>query len=174
MTLFQEKYNTAPKKIQEVVSSEDTSEILADIALKNGIGDNGLGNPKLGRLVGNTLVGISHPKDFVPSLEKELSISNENAQNIAKEVNKKIFSQAKDELVVMYNLGNIAPPKKEIPPAPDTQTEKDPYNTSADLFEKKLQRSAVLQEKGFSPKTETSIEKSSTPAQSDSYREFVE
>ncbi|MCK5027030.1 MAG: hypothetical protein KAS07_01285, partial [Candidatus Pacebacteria bacterium] len=104
MSLFQEKYNISPQKIQEAVDSNDAPEILADIALKNHIGDMGLGNPILGRLVGEILVGLLHPKDFVPSLEKELEISNENARSIAKEVNEKIFSQVKDELIVMHNL----------------------------------------------------------------------
>ncbi len=173
MSLFQEKYNISPQKIQEAVDSDDVPEILADIALKNHIGDMGLGNPILGRLVGETLVGFLHPKDFVPSLEKELEISNENARSIAKEVNEKIFSQVKDELIVMHNLDGTHPPKKEVPPSPAAQTEKDVYNTSPELFEKKLQQSVVIQGEVTPQKKEAPIE-NPAPAQQDSYRESVE
>lgn len=172
MTLFQEKYAGSPGKIQGVVSSENASEVLADIALKNRIGDDGLGNPNLGRLVGHVLVGLLHPKDFVPSLEKELGVSGETARNIAKEVNEKIFSQVKDELIVMYNLDTMVT-KIEKPGSSALKTTKDTYNTPSDLLDKKLQQTVISQEKIKETKNEVSIEKPVPPKQ-DSYREIVE
>ena len=41
----------------------------------------------------NVLIGITHPKDFVPVLVEKLDIYREKAQEIAREVNRKIFSQ---------------------------------------------------------------------------------
>jgi hypothetical protein len=141
MSLFQEKYDNAPKGIQEVIDSDDVSEILADIALKNGVGDDGLGNPKLGRLVGYSLVGMLHPKDFIPNLEKDLGVSNETARTIAKDVNEKVFAPVKDLLVEMYGLGKINSSTSEPSPV-----QKTGYNTSPELFEKKLSGTVLMQE----------------------------
>lgn len=158
MTLFQEKYNAAPKKIQEVTASEETSTTLADIAVAHQVDEEGFGNPIIGRLVGQVLVGMLHPKDFVPSLEKELSVPKETAQKIAKEVNEKIFSQVKDELVKLHNLQQ--PSSTPQTPSPTQNNDEKPYSTPPELFEKKLKQNVVVT--------------TTTPQDSDSYREPID
>jgi len=103
--LFKDYYQNAPEKIQEWVDSFESSDLLAQIAANHGI-DNGkgVGNRELGRLSGQVLVGMLHPKDFVPSLVEKLNVPKEKAQEIAKEVNQKIFSPVKDLLIELYKL----------------------------------------------------------------------
>ncbi len=109
--LFKDHYQNAPQKIQEVVDSFETAETLAQIAADHSVDDNkGIGNRDLGRLTGRVLVGMLHPKDFVPSLVEKLEIPKERAQKIAKEVNQKIFSQVKDLLIELHGL-NPTPQK---------------------------------------------------------------
>ena len=103
--LFKDYYQKAPDKIQETVDSFETAEALAQIAADHTIDNNkGVGNRDLGRLTGQVLVGMLHPKDFVPALVEKLEISKEKAQKIAKEVNQKIFSQVKDLLIELHGL----------------------------------------------------------------------
>ena len=103
--LFKDYYQKTPKQIQEVVGSFETSETLAQIAVNHKVDNNkGVGNRDLGRLTGQVLVGMLHPKDFVPALVEKLEIPKERAQKIAKEVNQKIFSQVKDLLIEIYGL----------------------------------------------------------------------
>jgi hypothetical protein len=110
-------------------------------------------------LVGTVLLGDTHPKDFIPSLERELKISNEVARAIATEVNKKIFAPVKDLLIEMYQLGgtqeegiqtneDIDPRYLEPIPTgvaaviPEGLSEKN-YHTSHELFEQKLKQSII-------------------------------
>ena len=103
--LFKDYYQKAPQKIQETVDSFGTAEALAQIAADHSVDDNkGVGNRDLGRLTGQVLVGMLHPKDFVPALVEKLEIPKERAQKIAKEVNQKIFSQVKDLLIELHGL----------------------------------------------------------------------
>lgn len=147
--LFKDHYQNAPKKIQEIVDSFETSETLAQIAADHTIDNNkGIGNRDLGRLTGQVLVGMLHPKDFVPSLVEKLDIAKEKAQEIAKEVNQKIFSQVKDLLIEIHGL------KKD---------ESSPRIPLSDIKEnsthKKGSSEISVPQKPIAPETETELKK---------------
>jgi hypothetical protein len=157
--MFDEYYQKAPEKIQEVVDSYETAEILGDIAREHHIDVDGFGNPIVGRLTGRVLVGMIKPKDFIPSLEKELGVSNEMARAIAMEVNEKIFAPVKDLLMEVHGLGEVKKEEKQtaetmaseyLEPIPTgvagitaTGLSEKNYGTSHELFEQKLKQSII-------------------------------
>ncbi|MCK5592293.1 MAG: hypothetical protein KAI72_10095 [Candidatus Pacebacteria bacterium] len=100
----QEKFNQAPLKIQDIVMSVETSEILYGIEKKYEVYKEEDGFRILPKETTKVLIGITHPKDFVPSLVEKLDIPRERAQEIAKEINQKIFSPVKDLLIEIHGL----------------------------------------------------------------------
>ena len=175
--LFKDHYQNAPQKIQEVVDSFETAETLARIAADHSVDDNkGIGNRDLGRLTGRVLVGMIHPKDFVPSLAEKLDIKKDRAQEIAREVNQKIFSQVKNLLIEIHGLKNpsknsqtltseqapLTVPQKEkkippVPQAPAKQSSPKPTNP----FEEKLRQTFAIPSSETRNKEEGPIAESS-------------
>lgn len=91
----QEKFNQTPEEIQDIIMSVETSNLLLDIEKKYDVykeEKNGL--RILPKETTNVLIGITHPKDFVFVLAKELDISSEKAWEVAREVDQRIFAQA--------------------------------------------------------------------------------
>ena len=108
--LFKDYYQKVPQKIQEITDSFETSDTLAQIAIDHSVDNEGLANRELGRLTGQVLVGMLPPKNFVPALVEKLNIPKEKAQEIAKEINQKIFSQVKDLLIEIHGLKKTQKP----------------------------------------------------------------
>ena len=112
----QEKFNEAPLKIQDIVMSVETSETLYGIEKKYEVYKEENGLRILPKETTRVLIGITHPRDFVPVLMEKLDVPKEKAQEIAKEVNQKIFSQVKDLLIEIHGLKKTQTTTSETPP----------------------------------------------------------
>lgn len=173
--MFEEYYQKAPEEIRNVVDSSDTSDALGDIARKYGVDVNGFGNPVIGRLTGRILVGMTHPKDFVPSLEKELGVTDEIARAIVKDINDMIFANVKGLLIEIHGLNKGT--QQQAPssnPSPEDVVVKGlhgAHSTPPELFEKKLHQS-VLSHAPTQPPIQTKTAEPPKPSSSDDpYRE---
>jgi hypothetical protein len=144
----------------KILSSLDMGQVLVstdNIGTKYNLEE--LQRETFAYLIGTVLLGDTHPKDFIPSLEKELRVSNEVARAIATEVNEKIFTPVKDLLIEMYQLGgtreegvqtNEDVDPRYLEPIPtgvaavvtEGLSEKN-YHTSHELFEQKLKQSII-------------------------------
>ena len=110
----QEKFDQAPEKIQNIVLSVETSDALYEIEKKYDIYKEENNLRVLPKETTDVLIGLTHPKDFVPNLEKSFSIPKEKAREIAKEVNEKIFSLVKDLLIEIHGLKKTPQQAKEV------------------------------------------------------------
>ena len=163
--LYKIKYKTASQEILDVMRHENCIETLEKIWESNDISS----NKNRGRLsfeIGSVLLGITHPKDFIPNLEKELEVSSEVAKQIARDVNEKIFSQVKDTLIKIHNIGgqNNETSNNES----SVSTQEDENSTPPEEFEKKLQDTSSETEDSGEEETKE-VQQNTTP---DPYREL--
>ena len=104
------------EKVVEIISAEETSSLISDICEKNNLEDEKKIEDVAYR-VGLVLLGKLPPDSLASSLEREVGIEAELANNIAQEINQSVFSQIKEELSEFYE----ANPKKEEEPHKEPQ-----------------------------------------------------
>ncbi|MCK5096293.1 MAG: hypothetical protein KAR24_02990 [Candidatus Pacebacteria bacterium] len=171
---YAKKFEEAPEKIQNLIRLESTTACVASFEEFHNLNDTQRGN--LATLVGCVLLGITHPKEFIPTIEKELEISNEVAKQIAKEVNEKIFAQVKDILITTYNLDGQTNENSEDNRPSLSDIQEESFSTTPDGFEKKLQDTSSGKQKVTIPITKEEDTPNEEPPQqntpSDPYREF--
>jgi hypothetical protein len=112
--------NEEPKMISErvveLISAEETSSLISDICEKNDLEDEKKIEDVAYR-IGLVLLGKLPPDSLANSLEREVGMEAELANNIAQEINQSVFSQIKEELSEFYE----ANPEKEEEPQREPQ-----------------------------------------------------
>ncbi len=97
--------------MQEALSSEATGEVIQQIGDKNHLHLDTLG--KLVGVIGLVMRGLVHPRDFVNELITELSVSREQANEIAADVNQLIFEPIRDALMELHDTKTSDPLSRE-------------------------------------------------------------
>lgn len=171
--IYIEKYERAPKRIQNLMEYENSIDTLRYLWKTYSIEDHEQCQ-KLSFEIGCVLLGLTHPKDFIPQLVKEVGVTQEIARAIAKDVNEKIFAQVKDILIETYSLNKA--PQKTVSAEQNLQPQKPQgYSTPPAMFEKKLQQS-VLMSSGKNTSTQKPTGESTPPPvpKNDPYKELPE
>jgi hypothetical protein len=169
---FIKKYTGAPEEIQDIMGADSTVEVVARIEKINvlNIGQTG----QLASLIGYVLVGLLHPKDLVPTIEKDLGVTQETAAAIAKEINENIFTQVKDILIETYNLNETPNQPTPLPPVAELQQTPGGYSTQPEMFEKKLQHSVIASLGKNTEIKKTEENSDHTTRKTDLYKELPE
>jgi hypothetical protein len=94
--IFEDEFDSLPENIKEVLASPETATALEGLGKKFGIQLDQLDD--LFEQVGFVLLGITLPRDFVTSLQSKLGLPREQVNQIAKEVNEKIFQPIRESL----------------------------------------------------------------------------
>jgi len=98
----QDKFDNLPKDLKGAIFSVETGKNVADIG-----GEYKLTIDKIG-ILGNeaslVMLGLTHPNDFVSNLAKRLDIDKAKAEEIASDVNERIFKKVRDSLRRVHNL----------------------------------------------------------------------
>lgn len=76
-----------PDRLEQILASENLDELQLE---------------RLSRLTAYLLMGFVHPTEFVESITKDCEVENERAVIIAQEINKMIFSPAKNALQLVH------------------------------------------------------------------------
>ena len=92
-------YETLPNSLKEAIFSEDTSDIIWNIAKIYNISE----IPKLARVVGDVLSGLLPPEDFRETIEAELKIDEDTAKKIEMQIEHLIFNPVKEDLDKLYH-----------------------------------------------------------------------
>ncbi len=97
-----ERLEKLPEDLREAIFGVETSQTLQDVGKKYS-----LHIDKLAELVNETglvIVGITHPKDFIPHLVERLGVDKLTARNIAEDVNRQIFQKVRESLKKIHGL----------------------------------------------------------------------
>ncbi|HUV81131.1 MAG TPA: hypothetical protein VMW21_01250 [Patescibacteria group bacterium] len=97
---LQKLYAGLPEELKEAIFSVETADNIYNICTKNKIGEDKIS--EIAKYVGFVLFGILLAQNFQETLEKELKIEKEAAENIAAEINQLIFYPVKPVLQQLY------------------------------------------------------------------------
>ena len=97
---LQKLYEGLPEELKEAIFSVETADNIYNICTKNKIGEDKIS--EIAKYVGFVLFGILLAQNFQETLEKELKIEKEAAENIAAEINQLIFYPVKLVLQQLY------------------------------------------------------------------------
>jgi len=110
-----------PADILELMESEDTALLISEICLLNGI-EKGEEIEKVAYQVARVLLYQSPPELLAEELEKREVFPPTTAYKIAKMVDQRIFSQARESLAELYKE-EAGAPKAPLPRREDTYRE---------------------------------------------------
>lgn len=104
---LKEKYNNLPDDLKEAIFSANSAETIQEIGKKYS-----LSIEKMGQLADETglvMLGITHPRDFVPNLSKRLGVDSGTARKIAEDVNEQIFKKVRESLKKLHGITEDKP-----------------------------------------------------------------
>jgi hypothetical protein len=111
---LRERYLKLPKDVQDAIFSVDSAEIIQDIANKNNLVIDKMG--ELADETGLVMLGITKPSEYVKNLTGRLGIDSNTAQKIGDEINSRIFSPIRESLKEIY--GEEKKIEEKIPEKP--------------------------------------------------------
>jgi len=100
---LEKKYSELPDDIREAMSSVDVAKTVENIGKSHSLHIDQIGD--LMDEVSFVMLGITHPSDFIPKIQKILSIDNRKAQEITKDINESIFRPIKASLLSIHGAG---------------------------------------------------------------------
>lgn len=104
-------YETLPEDVKQAISSANSSEIITEIQKKNALHIDQ--SAALADEVGLLMLGITHPSQFIPNVQKRLRLSSEKAREIGTEVNERIFKQIRASLMEIHKMGAASKSKED-------------------------------------------------------------
>ncbi|MEX1014940.1 MAG: hypothetical protein WDZ80_07335, partial [Candidatus Paceibacterota bacterium] len=96
-----ERWDSMPMKLREAMFSPAYGESLFEILEENHISKHKA--ETIIRLVGYVFFGLVHPDELDKKISKELDIDKNIINQITEEIDRKIFSQLRDEIMGMYS-----------------------------------------------------------------------
>lgn len=122
---LEKQYKALPPDVRSAISSAHVGEKLMQIGRKYNLHVDTL--DKLFGETGFVMLGLTHPKDYIKKISKQLGVDERTAREIATEVNEAIYRPIKESLKKMYSmkqaelaanaLGTSAHEKMATPPS---------------------------------------------------------
>lgn len=108
-----EMYKNLPEDLKSAIFSVEMTEAVKNIGKKYQLHIDKIG--ALGNETGMVMLGVTHPRDFIPNLSQRLGVAQEIARKIAEEVNTQIFVKVRDSLKKIHGVGAAPtqPPKAD-------------------------------------------------------------
>lgn len=117
-------YIKLPQDLKDVLFSEEAADIIGKLRIKYNLKEKGT---ILADETGLVMLGILHPRDFIPDLSEKLGVDRETAKKIAEDINQQIFQKVRISLRKIHGITDqdsitkeAAPikPQVPLPPAP--------------------------------------------------------
>ncbi len=121
--------DSLPKDIKEAISSTDFIYTVQDISKKYNLHIDKMG--ELSDEISLVMLGFTHPADFTKNIKNRLSVDENTAHEITKEVNEKIFKPIKESLMEIHK-------KKDSSIAEQMGNEVVEQNNEEELDRKKI------------------------------------
>ncbi len=104
------QWEKLPNEIRAAILATDLQEKLRAMARSRSLRVDEAGIVENETML--VLLGLEHPNDYVSNLERELHVSRDVAETIAKDVNENVFMPVHDAIIALH--------KKDAVPATDT------------------------------------------------------
>lgn len=95
-TQIQERFESLPDDMKAVVSGEETAQQIQEIGRRHGLRIDNIGI--LIEYSGLIMLGLIKTDEFVSSLESQMGVSTEQAEQLAIEVDSQVFSRMRNSL----------------------------------------------------------------------------
>ncbi len=102
-----EKYEKLPEDLKKAIFSVEMTEAVKRIGGEYQLHIDKIG--ALGNETGMVMLGVTHPRDFIPNLSQRLGVDKETARKIAEEVNAQIFVKIRESLKKIHGVGGEVP-----------------------------------------------------------------
>jgi len=114
------KYFQLPQDLRQIIFAVETADKIREVAKKNNLNKDQLW--WFSYNVGMVLLGETHIKDFVNSIQEKCKVEEGLARQLARGVNQAIFLLAKESLKKIHQLPEwpreSSPPEKPTPASP--------------------------------------------------------
>ncbi len=98
---LREAYEKLPENIRKSIDSVDSTDIMFELRKKYSLTIEQMGY--IADETSFTMLGLTHPKDFMGNIEKKLGLDKKIVQDITKEINEDIFKPIKESLMGLHN-----------------------------------------------------------------------
>ena len=115
-------YKTLCPELKDAIFSEDTADAIWNITRLHEIED----TSKLGKLVGQVLMGLLPPQFFKDTIKDELGLNEDIAKKVSMEMEHYVFNQVKKELNELYAEAGIEPNERRETEEEPKEQEKGP------------------------------------------------
>ncbi len=100
---YWELYKKLPEELKELIFSPKTAGTIFDICKRNSIKGDKIS--EISRYIGKVLIGVLPPDELQETLEKEVELEKDLAKRVTHEINRFVFSLAKESLAELYKIG---------------------------------------------------------------------
>lgn len=156
-----ELFNVLPKELKQTIFSENTSNLVREIAAKYELEEEQI--PELAGLIGNVLMGLLAPNELPQNITENVKIEKEKSEAITKDFIEKLFYPLKDYLGAFY-------PNVKFAPGGEKVVKTIAQTNQNESLEKKIE---IAQKNKTLPAEQSGQGSSETPESSDTYREPV-
>lgn len=99
-----ERFGALPERLQSILLSDHMQTVIDEVVSKQGLPDELAA--KLDNCTTFVILGLTHPKDFIRSLSETLGLDQQKASIIANEINNRVFRPVREDLKVLYGIGD--------------------------------------------------------------------
>lgn len=110
---WDDKIKGLPQDVKIALSADETSSTIQSIAKTHNLHIDIAG--KLTDAVSAVFFGKLAPQNFVSEIQKTMSLDQESAITITKEVNEKIFLPIRESLKKIHTVGEVSAPRENAP-----------------------------------------------------------
>jgi hypothetical protein len=90
--------------VRDAMTSLESAEIIDELCKKFKLQEDQA--QEFASLVGLVMLGLLHPRDFIPTISEDVGVSMMVARDMAREVNERIFRSVRSELKMLYGIGD--------------------------------------------------------------------
>jgi len=147
---FWEAYDAASAELQNAIFSEETAKIIFNACVENKVEDERIS--QIAQSVGDVLLGFLSPEQLQPTLELDLNLEPQTAENICQIIYDSVFEPVRPQLAELYLQGkkeNNGSKEKEGEGTKikvQLKTEKTLPKTSLDIDSKKTDKNDSYRE----------------------------
>lgn len=166
------KYQSLPQDLRDAILSVDSAEIIQDVGKKYGLAIDKVG--ELADETGMVMLGVTHPKEFIPNLSRRLGVDKNTARRIAEVINSRIFAKVRESLKKVHEIGETkaaaptssapsamvapyAPRSSSPPPSPPSETFSAPIPPKSKTEGDKEEILKEIEKDETSPETEGKV-----------------
>lgn len=99
---IEERYEKLPEVLKEAMFSPENADLMFEVGKKFGLAIDKIGY--MAEETGYVILGFTKPEEFITELEENLDIDSEKAEEVAAEINHRVFLPLREALKQTYQM----------------------------------------------------------------------